>query len=61
MNKIEKLSQWEYPNTKLIPDGYDQRLIPEATPDNMEIMMDKINELIETVNELTATLNRLKE
>lgn len=34
-------------------DGYDTKQVPEATADNMEIMMNKINELVQEVNKLS--------
>lgn len=52
-NPIETLSSWDFKDTKSIPDGYDRKSIPEATPENMVVMMDKINHLIKIVNNLT--------
>ena len=50
--EVESLNNWDYPNTKQIPDGYDWKTIPEATSENMVVMMNKINELVECVNTL---------
>jgi len=58
-NEIEDLSVWDFYNTKQIPDGYDHKTIPEATPENMVIMMEKINELTKAVNQLTMINSHL--
>lgn len=50
--EIEKLLSWDFGDTIGIADGYDTKHIPEATADNMVVMMDKINELIKTINHL---------
>ena len=52
--EIDKLSVWNFAHTKLVPDGYDWKSIPEATPENMVILMNKINELIDLVNILSV-------
>ena len=53
MKKIAKLDTWDLPDTKRIPNGYDETSIPEATPKNMLIFMNKINELTDKVNKLS--------
>jgi len=50
--EISELTWWDYPDTKQIPDGYESKSVPEATPENMVVMMDKINELTKTINQL---------
>jgi hypothetical protein len=56
-NGIQELSTWNMPDTVSKPDGYDMKTLPEATADNMVIMMDKINQLVKEVNRL----NRLNK
>lgn len=34
------------PDTVSKPDGWYRKTLPEATADNMQIMMGKINELV---------------
>ena len=52
LTELPTLDAWDFPDYKLVPDGYDQKRIPEATPENMAILMNKINELTEAVNTL---------
>lgn len=49
-SKIKNLDSWDFSDTRRVQYGVD--LIPEATPDNMVTLMNKINELIKTVNKL---------
>lgn len=51
MSDIEQLKEWEM-DYVWIPDGYDQKQVPEPTTRNMTILMEKINELVDRVNEL---------
>ena len=50
---IKKLDSWDLPNTVKTDDGWESKTIPEATAKNMQIYMDKINELTDAVNSLT--------
>ena len=49
--EIKELNAWGM-DEEYIPDGYDMKSLPKPTAQNMEILMDKINELVEAVNEL---------
>lgn len=49
---MKKLTDCDFPDTKQIYVGYDLKSIPEATPENMVVLMEKINELIERVKRL---------
>ena len=51
--KIKELSIYDIPDTVSKPDGYYRKEVPEATADNMEVLLDKINELTNAVNKLT--------
>ena len=57
--EIRELSAWNMPDTVSKPDGWDRKTLPEATADNMQIIMDKINELVQTVNRLTEANKHL--
>ena len=57
--EIKELSAWDMPDTVSKPDGWDRKTLPEATADNMQIMMDKINELVKTVNRLAEANKHL--
>jgi len=51
--RIQGLTGWDFPDTVRKWVDYDTKSVPEATTNNMVVMMDKINELVETVNKLT--------
>ena len=51
-NKIKELRHWDMGRTVQTRDGYDSKTIPEACPENMQLLMDKINELCKEVNSL---------
>jgi len=50
--EIKELTSRDFKDTKRIPDGYEWTSIPEATPENMVTMMNKINELTKVVNSM---------
>ena len=51
-NKVKELSHWDMGRTVQTRDGYDSKTIPEACPENMQLLMEKINELCKEVNSL---------
>jgi len=51
-NEVNELSHWDMGRTVETRDGYDSKTIPEACPENMQLLMDKINELCKEVNSL---------
>jgi hypothetical protein len=57
---MKKLINWDLPDTVIKRDGYDQKSIPEATSANMQIYMEKINELVVEVNRLTELNKKLQ-
>jgi spore coat protein CotF len=53
MNEIEQISMWDLQKTQVHDLGnYCMKDLPSATPENMFILLNKINELTETINEL---------
>ena len=48
--KIELITEWDLPDTKHIPDGYDFTEVPVASDKNIQVIMNKINEIIVLVN-----------
>jgi hypothetical protein len=55
---IKQLSTWDIGRTVEVRDGYDSKSIPEACPENMKLLMDKINELTEVVNYLNENTRK---
>ncbi len=51
VKEIEELSKWDMECVE-IPDGYNTSSIPDLTRGNMNILMQKINELVEEINKL---------
>jgi len=52
MDKILGLSHWNFPERVNVPDGYDTKSVPDNTRANMEVLINKINELVKVVNQL---------
>lgn len=54
---IEKLSIYDFTDTvtKRDADGYD-KVLPASTHENMQILLDKINELVENINKISNTI-----
>ena len=61
MKQIEELSAYEFPDQKHIPDGYDLKTIPDISAKNIEVLMNKINEIIQVVNKQSTIFNKLSE
>lgn len=53
---IPELSAFDFPDTLSKPDGYDSKTVPEATSENMGVMMNQINKLSAQVNRLDGIL-----
>lgn len=51
------MTAYSFCDTQEVRDGYDFKSIPDATPDNMLILMNKINELIDIINFLKQNSN----
>lgn len=52
MTKIKELSVYDFPDTKHQQDGYEFTTVIDMSADNMNVLMEKINEIIQTVNQL---------
>lgn len=50
MSDIKKISVYDLPNTKNEPDGYDLKTVPDISAKNIEVLIDKINEIIDIIN-----------
>jgi len=49
MKRPEELGSWSFPDHRQTSDGYDLKTIPDATPENMEWMVEKYNLLVEAL------------
>lgn len=61
MDHLDGLVSWDFPDRRIAPDpdSYTPKEIPDATPENMEFMMSKYNELVEVVNEMIDRLEQI--
>lgn len=50
MEPIKELNEFGM-RTKTVQDGYDLKEIPSAHPENIELIVDKLNEVIRAINE----------
>jgi len=51
---MKTLSEYDFPDRRWEPDGYNMKEVPDATPPNFRILLDH-------VNKLTTEFNALKE
>lgn len=49
---IEELTYWDFPDTKLVPEGYDMTEIPELTIANFHVLIEEHNKLVRIINEM---------
>ena len=54
MEEIEVLNQYDMENAQVLGNDYYYHDYPSASPENMLILLNKINELTEKINELSA-------
>lgn len=47
---IDELNKYDFPDRKLVPDGYNVKEEVEASDDNILVLIEKINEIIDVVN-----------
>ncbi len=50
MKRPEKLTNWDFPDTIHVPDGYNMETIPDLTRANFQILVEHYNELVQVVN-----------
>ena len=47
---IEKLSEFDWPITEDVPDGYYMKSVPKPSTKNLMFLFNKINEIIDLIN-----------
>ena len=47
---IKPLNTYDLPDTKSVRDDYEWKDVPDISAKNLEIFMDKINEIIHFIN-----------
>lgn len=49
-HKLKELSDWDFPDTKYVPDGYDMTSVAIASDANFQKLLEEHNKLVEVVN-----------
>ena len=57
MKRPTELTDWDFPNTISVPDGYDITQEPDLTRANFNKLIEEHNNLVEVVNLLVDRLN----
>lgn len=57
MREPKQLTQWDFPDTELVPDGYDMTCIPKMSDANFRLLIAEHNNLVEVVNLLCSKTN----
>lgn len=50
-DKPEILDGWDFPDSVRVADGCERKLVPEATKENIQFLMEQHNKLVEYVLE----------
>ena len=56
MRQPKELSDWDFIDTHMEPDGYDMKTVVEFTSRNFQQLIDEHNNLVEVVNMLCEKL-----
>ena len=51
---LEEITVWDLPDTKMVPDGYDMKTVPDVSAQNIAVLMDKINEVVREINRING-------
>jgi hypothetical protein len=49
--ELTKITNFDWPDTIDVANGYDTKEVPDVTRDNLEFLMGKYNEIIEYLME----------
>ena len=49
---MRNISNYDFPDTIQVPDGYDMTSIPDLTRDNIIFLMEKHNKLVDYINNI---------
>lgn len=47
---IKKIHVWDLPDTSKEPDGYDWKTVAKLSEPNLNIVIEKLNEVIDAIN-----------
>lgn len=56
---ISEFNDWDFPDKKWIPEGYDMTQVPTATDENFHLLVHKLNNVIRAVNAISHVQDRL--
>ena len=57
IEKPQRISYWDLPDTIMIEDGYDREAAPDLTKENIKYIIDQHNNLVDTVQEIIEALD----
>ena len=57
MKAPKELYGWDFPDTEMVPNGYNISHVPKCTDKNFRVLLENYNNLVEIVNFLTEKLN----
>ena len=60
MDELNELSDYDFPDTEWVPNGYDMTQIPKNTTKNFNKLVEEHNKLVRVVNELLMRSGEIK-
>lgn len=59
--ELDELTTWSFPDTKYVPDGYDQREVPALTEANFHLLIERHNDLVRAYNSLRKDIREKED
>ena len=56
LEEIKEIDMWDLTDTKWEPDGYDQKQVADISAENLQILIDRHNELVRVVNNMAKMM-----
>jgi hypothetical protein len=47
---LKELSGWDFPDTELIPEGYDLTTVPKMSDSNFRLLVEEHNKVVRVIN-----------
>ena len=60
MQELNELSNYDFPDTEMIPNGYDISTVPTMSNENFRILLGEHNKMVCTVNGLLEKVETLE-
>ena len=59
IEQLNELSDYDFPDTEMIPDGWDIQTVPKMSDCNFRILVEEHNKLVRTTNTMIEFIERL--